>query len=215
MLVDELITECRVRLDDAVAPYLQPTDDLIRWINEAQHEACRRARILSDARAKVNVVAGRATYNNPGKTIQIRRARLLLDELPLVFTGSRDMDEDVPGWENHTGTPTDVITDLSSDKFTLYPIPIVSDTLMMTIIKEPDDITDEDDTLQIPSRFHYSLVDYVLFRAYSVAEKDMGDKQKAADSLALFEQEFGTRSSAKDEVFNIRQMPYNNSDGYY
>lgn len=215
MLVEDLIAECRVRLDDSTEPYLHAHADLIRWTNEAQIEACRRARLLSDSSISVSILAGKTAYNLPEKTIQIRRAKLCDEELPLSFCGSRDMDEDVAGWESHEGTPTVIITDLDSGMFVLYPQPISNDKLKLVIIKEPNEITDEDCQFQIQNRFHYGLVDWVLFRAFGVIDRDLHDKGKSLESLALFEQEFGQRSSAKDETFNAREMPYNNSDGYY
>lgn len=221
MTIDEIIADFRVKFDfndadvQGDSTYQIIDDSVINWISEAQLETCRRARILSDSSLSVSIVSGRATYYVPDATIQIRRARLSLEDSPLKFSSSRDMDEDISGWESHTGTPTDIITDIDSDKFTLYPEPLVSDKLRLTIIREPDAVTSSSSCLEIPARFHYSLVDWLLYRAYQVRDADSEGRAKSLEHLSLFEQEFGTRSSAKDETFNNRQMPYSNSDGFY
>lgn len=215
MLVSELLDECRIRLDDAVATYLWSDTELYSWINEAQIEACRRARILSSGSFAVSILAETASYDIPEKVIQIRRAKLSINELPLSFKGLRDMDMDVSGWESHAGTPTDIITDIENNRFTLYPKPVANDTLNLVAVHEPSTIVDDDSALEIPARFHYGLVDWVLFRAYSIQDADKLDKEKSTKHFALFSEEFGQRSSAKDEIFNLRQMPYNNSDGFY
>ena len=209
MTVDDVISECRVRLDDLVTPYQYADDNLLIWLDDAEMEACRRARLLSDSSLTVAISAGVSAYDIPDSTIQLRRAKLLLDEVPLDFASSRDMDEDVAGWQTHKGTPTDIISDMDSHRFTLYPEPIVNDTLTLTVIRE------NECRLEIPARFHHSLVDWILFRAYQVRDADGENRSKSTEHLALFEQEFGSRSSAKDETFNNRQMPYNTSDGYY
>ena len=220
MTIDDVVAEFRVRFDfnDANtsnnSTYQIIEDSVINWLDEAQFEACRRARLLSDSSLTTNIVSGKATYDVPDTTILIRRAKLALDDLPLTFTSSGDMDEDVSGWESITGTPTNIITDIDTTKFTLYPNPIVNDTLTMTIIREPESIKNGCE-LEIPARFHYTLVDWILYRAYQVRDADTEGREKSMEHYALFEQEFGTRSSAKDEIFNIRQMPYSNSDGYY
>ncbi len=215
MLVETLLLECRTRLDDVNKPYLWLDESIISWINEAQIEACRRARLISDSSLSVNVAIGTPSYDIPNGVIQIRKARLSLEDSTLCFVGSRDMDEDVSGWESHAGTPTSIITDIDSNMFTLYPKPIISDTLNLTVIREPSEIIDDSSVLEIPNRFHYALADWVLHRAYQVRDSETMDKNKSIEHLALFENEFGVRSSAKDEIFNIRQMPYSNTDGYY
>lgn len=219
MTVDEIIAECRIRLDDlgkgTPVKYQYAEANLINWINEAQMEACRRARILSDSTLTVNVIAGTSAYDLPDETILVRRAKLSLEELPLSFATSRDMDEDVAGWESHTGTPTDIITDMESSRFIIYPTPIVNDTLNMVVIREPMPITSTSSILEIPKRFHYGLVDWVLFKAYQVRDADKESRSKSVEHLEEFIREFGERSSAKDEIFNIRNMPYSNTDGYF
>ena len=213
MTIDDVVAEFRIRFDDNVSPYQVAETNIINWLDEAQFESCRRARLLSDSSLTTSIVAGTATYDVPDTTILIRRAKLALDDLPLTFTSSGDMDEDIAGWEAITGTPTNIITDIDTTRFTLYPNPIVNDTLTMTIIREPCSV--QNGYLEIPERFHHTLVDWILYRAYQVRDADTEGRAKSMEHYALFEQEFGTRSSAQDEIFNIRQMPYSNSDGYY
>jgi len=46
----------------------------------------------------------------------------------------------------------------------------------------------------------------MMHRAYLKKDADANDPKKAADSLALFEQEFGRKSSAIDEVWIEREQ---------
>lgn len=218
MLVSEIITETRTRLDDLVPDasgnYQFNDSVLIPWINEAQIEACRRGRFLSDSSYTQDISSGTATYTNPSGVIFIRRAKLASEERPLCFTSYKDMDE-IAGWETHTGTPTHIFTDLDTDSYTLYPEPDAVDTLNITGIKEPTAITLVSQTPEIYSRFHYGLVDWCLYRAHSVRDADVYSPQKSLEHYGLFEQEYGPRSSAKDEMFQLRQRPYDNYDGTY
>ncbi|MGR9117425.1 MAG: phage adaptor protein [Gammaproteobacteria bacterium] len=206
---DELIDEARTRLDDIELPYQFSTDRLERWLKEGLIEACRRSRVVVASDESISIVSGTSTYYLPENIYLMRRAKLDGTTYALQFTGVSVMDEDCPGWESHSGTPTHIITDMDSDKFTLYPNPDAADTLRFIGIKEPESIND------MPARFRYGLVDWICYRAYQVKDADIEDRQKSSDHLALFEQEYGSRSSAKDEIFNLRQRPFNNFDGFY
>lgn len=70
MKLADLLSECRTRLDDVAAPLLWSDDDLTLYANEAEREACERAKLIEDdSLAKVvtltslTQVAGVATAN--------------------------------------------------------------------------------------------------------------------------------------------------------
>lgn len=212
MNLTSLLSTARARLDDEVADYRWSDTQLTAWFNEANSEANRRTRYLIDNTLTASVVSGTASYDNPDGVIFLRRAIFTGEEIPLRFTTYRELDEHVPGWETHTGTPTHILCDLSSDRYTLYPIPDAAKTLKFTAIIEPDELTSES---QLPQRFAYGLIDWVCYRAYQNPDIDKVNLPLALAFLASFEQEFGTRSSAKDEIFNYRNGAVDGYDGAY
>jgi hypothetical protein len=209
MTQDELIEEARIRLDDNEAPYQYSDAILERWLNEGLIEACRRSRIISGSDELILVTPGVSTYDLPENAYLVHRAKLASTDYSLEFTSYKVLDADCPGWESYTGTPTHIFTDMGSNRLTLFPQPIAADTLNLVCIKEPYSVLD------IPVRFRYGLVDWVCYRGYQVRDSDMESRNKSLEHYTLFEQEYGERSSAKDEIFNLRQRPFNNFDGFY
>lgn len=209
-------------------PYKYRDSNVTSWADEAVIEASRRARLLLDNSSTVSLVSGTAEYDLPTNAIFIRRAKIVGEESALTTSSYRILDEDVSGWESHSGVPTDYFTDMTTDKFSVYPNPDQNYTLSLMTVREP--VLGE--TIDIPTRFHYALVDWMLFRAYSVRRAygennaDSGDidianykvvevREKAQQHYALFIDEFGERSSAKDEVFQLRNRPFSGDDGTY
>jgi hypothetical protein len=219
MTLAELLLAARARLHDdavdvngAVVDVLWSNSQLTSWANEANSEACRRTRYLVDSTLKAAIVAGKADYAYPDGVIFPRRAQLDGEDRPLRFISYKDLDEWSSGWQAHTGTPTHIICDMSIDKYLLYPTPDAAGLLRFTAIIEPEAFTSES---ELPARFGYGLIDWLCYRAYQVPDTDQFNKQLSLESLAAFEAEFGTRSSAKDEIFNFRNLPFGNFDGSY
>jgi len=197
-------------------PYKYRDNSLELWANEAVVEANRRARLLIDSSETIGLASGVSEYKLPANSIFIRRAKISTEELPLDTTSYRVLDDDVAGWESHTGTPSDYFTDMNAGYFSVYPTPTSNLILNLTTIKEP--VLGE--IIPIPERYHYSLVYWLLFRAYSIplavdTNTTTVRRQNSLDNLVLFEQEFGEKSSALNETFDLRNRPLNNSDGTY
>lgn len=209
MNLSEIVEAARQRLEDDVQPYAFSTARLEYWANEANIEACRRSRYLVDNTQTVSLVVDVFEYDYPDNVIFIKRGKLASEDCPLWITSYKDMDE-VPGWESHTGTPTHLILDMNFEKLRVYPIPDASYTLNLVTVNEPETLTND---INVPSRYGYSYVDWICYRAYATKDIEAYDKGLSLECLAVFENEFGTRSSAKDEIYNFRNRPYNGFDG--
>lgn len=211
MQLNGLIQAFRSEVDDVVAPYLWSDPELIEYANDAQLEACRRARLIVDgsttAICQIAVVANTATYALDPRVLFIRRARLT-GLLPLKRKNLQDMDSQYPGWEDASAsTPSALIPDFETGKIRLYPKPIANTTLNLMVVRDPlAEMNDDTDTPEIAARYHRSLRFWMMHRAYLKKDADANDPKKAAESLALFEQEFGKKSSALDEVWIEREQ---------
>lgn len=220
MKLRELIEIFRHELDDAAEPFLWTEEELIEYANDAENEACRRARLIIDsttaAICAITVIANTAKYALDNRVIFVRRVKLASRSLPLQRASFRDLDEETPGWDAHTGTVMAFITDLDSGKVRLYRTPTAADTLNLTVVRLPlVEMTNVDDTPEIDSRYHRNLRHWLRYRAYSKQDAETKDDKKAAEALALFEQEFGKASTAIDEEWIERQQGYGRWDGTY
>lgn len=211
MQLTDLITLFRQEADDTVEPYLWSDDELLDYANDAEQEACRRARLLVDsstpAVCAVAVTAGDLLCALDARVIFVRRARFAGGR-PLQRLTMQDMEDRNPYWlDAQASTPTVFVPDYETGKLALYPPPAAAGTLRLTVVREPlQPMTDGQDTPEIAARYHRALRHWMLYRAYSKQDSQANDPKKAADALALFEQEFGRKSGAIDEAWIAREQ---------
>lgn len=220
MTLRELIEIFRHEVDDLGEPYLWSDDELIEYANDAENEACRRARLLIDSTTaeicQIVVDADTGLYALDERVIFVRRAKLASRSLTLARASLRDVDAYVPGWEAHTGTVTSFITDADTGMLRLYPVPRAADTLNLTVVRLPlVELNSLDDSFEIHARYQRNLRHWLKYRAYSKQDAETRDGKKAAEGLALFEQEFGKASTAIDEEWISREQGYDRWDGTY
>ena len=125
MTGQELIIHLRESiLDDAEPPYLWSDTELLRFLNYAEVQACRRAHLIIDALTAndngtagtastagqkplcaLSIIANQATYNLSPKVLQIKRCQLLSMAYPLDGPKSySDLDDFMSGWVGTSGT---------------------------------------------------------------------------------------------------------------
>lgn len=219
MTLQELIDAARSETADTATPYLWSDADWIRYANDAQREACRRARLIVDSTTtditRIALVAGTDSYALDPRVLFIKRVKLSTSSNPLRPASYKDLDRSVPGWEAQTGEPQAYVPDMNENEFRPYPTPTAAATISLTVIRLPlVDMDDVDNTPEIPARYHESLMFWMLYRAYSKQDSETLDKKKAVDNLALFEAEFGKKSTAVDEVWIRREHGYT-EEGVY
>jgi hypothetical protein len=214
MTLSDLITLFRNEVDDSTAPHLWSDEEAIDFANDAEAEACRRARLFVDSStAEICVVEVLATDSGlvtlDPRILFVRRARIE-GSRPLARMNMQDMESDNPYWQNApAASPRMFITDYQTGKLLLWPIPDQDDVLLLTVVRMPlAEMHDTEDSPEIAPRFHRSLRYWMMFRAYSKQDSQANDPKKAADALALFEQEFGKKSSALDETWIEREQSY-------
>jgi hypothetical protein len=220
MTLDELRLAFRREADDIAAPYLWSNDDVDFWVNEAEVEACRRARLIVDSRTpdlcEISLLAGDEWIDIDARIISVRRVRLSGFAYPLVKKTRAEMDMALPGWEDHTGDPQAFVSDMDVTALRMYPTPTTAGTALLTVIREPKDpMVDDDDTPEIAPRYHAKLVHWAVHRAFAKKDTETLDENASLKALALFEQEFGPRRSAQSERFEFEQYDQDRLDGSY
>ena len=125
MTGQELIANLRESiLDDAAPPYLWSDAELLRGLNYAEVQACRRAHLIIDGTTlsdngtagtagtlgqkplcMLPIVANVATYNLSPKVLQVKRCQLMSMSYPLPGPKSySEIDEQMSGWWGTAGT---------------------------------------------------------------------------------------------------------------
>lgn len=226
MNAGDLILLFRRQADDEAQPVLWKDDELFPWLSEAEIEACARARLIVDSRSvsgnntfcRLTLANGTAWYALDPRIIYVRRAKLATRSLPLDSYDYRDLDVNYPGWEAHTGNVIGYVRGLDSGQFRPYKIPTATNTIDLTVVREPlAAMTDPDDVPEIAVRYHLKLLDWVFYRAYSKKDSQAYDPELAGKHLATFEAMFGTRSKATafEEEWARNNLPSGPEDGNY
>lgn len=196
MTLAELISRCRSEAVDVTEPYLWSDPEWTTWLNEAENEACIRARLIEDEAIVAAVTSGDAHIAIPPRAFAVTRVAISgVGKLELVDRHGLDLSES-RNWQDETGDPRRAYR--SGNTLRLFPIPITDSTAIVTAFCTPDgSMEDADDEPQIDSRLHHSMVEWALRCAYRKQDVDTFDPAAADRHEAEFARVFGLRP---DEV---------------
>jgi len=86
----------------------------------------------------------------------------------------------------------------------------------MTVVRLPlNELVSMDNTPEIKAHYHRSLRFWVIYRAYMKKDAETYQPDKAQDNYALFEQEFGKKSSAVEEEWIERELAHDAYSGVF
>lgn len=186
MNLADLRDACRTEADDIVQPYLWTDDQWNAFLNDAEREACIRARLIRESESDVAELS-----LSPDQT-HYRLSPLIIDVLKLVDADGRE----ITGW------------DLTEAELILSRAPSVSIDAVMTIERLPrNDMTADGDTPEIGQMHHDRLIDWALHRAYLKKDAETYDPSRAQQYAAAFEASFGARRSASVLRKHKRKSP--------
>jgi hypothetical protein len=203
-------------------PYLWPNEFVDMAINDAELEACRRARLIIDSSTakicRIALAAQQPLYAIDNRVIFIRRVKRASDGLVLGVGRVRDLDGYAQGWEDETGEVVGWIPDHTTGKIRTYRTPTTDDLtdLNLTVVRGPlRPMKDADHCPEIHPRYHYNLHHWALHRLFSVQDTEGHDPVKAERAANAFGAEFGPPSPAIEEQWIDRNFDYNAEQGVY
>ena len=180
--------------------------DLVDWFNEAEQEACVRARLLrEDALPAMCLMAldpAQHTYELHPKLYEIINLRIRsaaeTRSRALCLKSREWLDEYMPDWRDDPNPPHFAVQNENS----LRIVGRISagDELLLEVYRLPMEdmaLTDDPianpvhDTPEIHEASHRHLIDWVLYRAFSVPDTEAFDAQRAAQAELAFTKYFG------------------------
>jgi hypothetical protein len=196
MTLTEILSLARGMLDDNQTPYLCSDVELLAYINKTINEFCDKTEILIDstttAICRITITSGTAKYALEERVVAIKRARLITYDQRLTKRTSQFMDRYYGDWDSamvSTGTPLAFLQDVDTGYITLYPTPDAGDTLKLTVSRLPltqMSLTALTASPEIPFKYHYDLLDGILWRAYSKQDAETHDATKANNHFKLW-----------------------------
>lgn len=183
-------------------------EELTSFINEAFRQAHRRSLLIKtiEPTFNISVTAGTATYSIDPRIIRIKGASLSSTGKELEKLEYEDLLE-TTNWSSKIDTPTHYIIDYGTNSITLYPNPIVNDTVTLLVYRE--EMTqlsweNPEGSPEIDARYQLSALNYAAFMAYNKDEANTFDPQRANYFLSLFTAQFGGDTSAYSERRRVR-----------
>lgn len=206
MTLEELIRQFRTLSKDRVRPYLTAQDDVVDWLNEAQDQACVRKRLILEIAlplvAQIEMVPGTSVYPLHPSVVEIVNIRMVspggFRTRPLDLKTTEWMDKNYWDWRNtdYMRWPTDFV--IQDDTSLRVPGTFeAGDVIHIDCYRTPlVPMAEDDDTPEIHNQHHRKLVQWALYRAFSVPDTDLFDPQAAAKAEAEFTEYFGLQPDA-------------------
>lgn len=217
MTLGELITSARRKAFDTDRHVpLWTNADWIEYANEAERQACRRARLLQGP-ATLTLTSGTSLYSLPAGTLYVRRVKLASQQSPLRKIRLIELDHCYAGWEDDTeGTVERFCLDYERKKILFVRAPSATDTAKLTTIQLPSAaMEDLDDEPDIAEQYHLGLVNGMLAQAYLKDDQDTFDPNRAGNYEAKFAGEFGPPVTAADEAWINDRLGYDEDEGLF
>jgi hypothetical protein len=205
MQLSQLRDIVRLRLRDTETPYFWTDAWIDECLNEALEEAIIRAMFLRSTET-LPVVVGE-------NILPVNRTILMVDnsvvakfvsatnavsELP--YLTPKDFAVHVGNDINGVGSPLFFCSGEEDNTIQVYPIPDVTGVILLPIrrgFEEADRMVNDSDIPNIPERYHRPLIEWAVYRSFSVPDSEFGDPKAAETAEAKFDRTFGRRPSAR------------------
>jgi hypothetical protein len=200
---------CSILRDDA-KPYLWQDAELLRFLNQAENEFCRRTYCLSDDEstfASFQTVAGTANYDLDDRIIFVAELGIELDD----GLGNLSYHELADRTRNQLrnsyiqGRPYGYNLQVATNKMRLYPVPDDVYQVRMVVVRLPlRDLQNGKDVPEIPERYHLALCDYAASLALMNNDPERSQMQSMREFRASWDLHV---RDAKREFTSLRSGP--------
>ncbi|WP_398493393.1 hypothetical protein [Variovorax sp.] len=198
MNLGDLIAAFRVDAADRADPPLFADEDVIVWLNEAEQEAAVRGRLLHESAdpdfCTIAVQAGVAVYNLHSGLYELDWIVFEpadgSDHQQVTLKSAGELDRSMRDWRTRPGRVEHAVQD---DKtLRLARKPAVAGVLRLEGYRLPlIAMEDDSDEPEINRVHHRHLVNWALFRAFSVPDADTFDPVRAGRAEVAFASYFG------------------------
>ena len=222
MEISELITIIRSDyLDDTFSGWENASDSekedqflwtdasLLRYLTEAQRQACNRTDFLFDDESySVTLVTGVPTYSISSKITRLENVSLYNKDVQ--HKSKLQLQTDHPRWRTDSGiSGKEASYFIRGRKIRFYPIPDAIDNgqiISLDTYRLPlESISSSSDELEIPEEYHRDLIWWVLYEAYSKQDADTYDAKRADRYLAQFTNVFGQVIDSKVRTHQLQE----------
>lgn len=168
MIPDQVIEYARQQYN-AVSDSFFASTEMYRLLWSAQMELAREAWVIERVYT-TTTTASQQEYSYPTQTLAIKR--ITCDGIKLVQTTFREDDSLTLSNQTTTATGKPQYFCIWNETIYLRPVPDSTYTLKIWSYNEPQEVS-ATSTLEVPTRYHLDLADYLLWR---MASKDQNER---------------------------------------
>jgi len=218
MTLAQLISQFRTYANDKVQPYFWSDEEVTIFLNEAQVEAAIRGRLIHESSqvdvCKVAVAAPAAVYPLHEALYELTHAAFKDADgkgcPSLIITSTEEMDHRSPEWRDDVGDPRHLIQ--NDIDVRLVPAPERDGELTFEGYRLPMEAISlankDDDTPEINGAHHPHLIQWALFRAFSIPDTEVFDPNRASQAEFRFTQYFGIRPDSDLRRITREDVPH-------
>lgn len=177
MILSDVKIRVKRQFGDEAA--VQVTDaDIVRWVNDAQRDCVMKNETVLQTSSTTSAVANQQDYTLPTNLQILRTIRFKrtgdLSYYKLEGMSMSEFDEYVDGWDGTAyGASVPVVyTVYPSGTLKIFPVPAEASTNGIKIVysRQPVDVVNDADSIDLPLSYHNAVVAYCLARAYELDE---------------------------------------------
>lgn len=202
MKLSELLRRFRVESGDKVEPYFNDDIDVIGWLNDAVHEACIRGRLLHESQdldiCNIVVTTGNSQYQLHSSLYELTYIWFQPEDgsrglyLTLVSPEFLDQHYVNDNWRRLQGKPKFAVQD--DTRIRIVPSPEQDGVLQLEGYRIPIvEMENDNDEPEINKNHHIHLINWAMYKAFSVVDAEFFDPNRAALTEQAFTEYFGPR----------------------
>lgn len=197
MTLEDLIRRFRVLAKDVAQPYRTDDQDVTDWLNDAQAQACVRARLLvaenDPALCQIALTPGQSSYSLHRALYEIITLRIApVSGTPsTVALKTREwLDAELPDWRDYPRKACFAVQNDTSLR--LVGLIESGEVLHLEAYRLPlKKLADDMDKPEIHEAHHEHLIQWALHKAFSVPDSELFDPDRSILSERAFTGYFG------------------------
>lgn len=169
---------------DGVQPYLWSDPLILRYLDEAQVEFCRKTEGIEDAVSSlctISAAMGEPVVRMSRQIQKVRAATLVELGRPLdLLSVEEARGADIPPGSTRMGVPRAMVLGVAPGRAQLYPAPSQDFTVHLDVFRLPlKSIETAGDEIEVDRKHAPLLMQYVLSRAYARPDPDTMDRVRS------------------------------------
>lgn len=188
----ELLTLFRSEMRDQKAPYLWGDPELYQYMVEAQEKFARETGGIADASTpaicQLAITAGQDWYPTSKRILDIRGATRADTGRPVRIMNAEKAPREGVLFDGRPGPLNTLVIGLEKHKLRAWPVP--SEALVVNLSTYRLPLTGvsgaADSEFEIDDQYHYTLIHWMKFRAFSKDDTETLDLRRAAENEKRF-----------------------------